>query len=147
MQLTHTGIYHSGQSLSLSFQDHYSTYDQRAISTDLSCMVDIENATPHDATQHLKLSIKWVYSIYYNGINVFVFDSEERWDITEMDTEPDVSEIKNIVSASAVHFVDAFNERQEEYNFLARQEPIDAREVEKYVQPVMDILLPLVRRM
>lgn len=145
MKLTHTGIYHSGQSLSTSFQAHYSTYEQGAISLDLSCVVDTEKATSHDSTQHRKLSINWVYSIYYHGINVFVFDTEERFDITEMETVPDVAEVRSLMSATAVHFVTVFNERQQEYSFLQKMNPIDIGEWEKNVQPVIDILNPLVR--
>ncbi|WP_276501765.1 hypothetical protein [Terrimonas pollutisoli] len=36
MKLTHTGVYHSGQSVSFSAQERFHSYDQQAISYDTS---------------------------------------------------------------------------------------------------------------
>src|SRR6266498_3012830 len=110
MKLLHIGIYHAGQSISLSAKENFHTYDQGAISYDTSCLIDIEKPTPHDATQEMKLSINWVYSIYYHGINIFVFDTEERFDITEIDEIIDDEMTRNIVTRTAENFVMRFNE-------------------------------------
>ena len=140
MKLTHTGIYHTGHSISMSAKENFHTYNQQAISFDTSCLIDIENSTPHDATQEIKLSINWVYSIYYHGINIFVFDTEERFDITEIDQVIDEAMIRDIATQTARSFVAKFNERQEEYNFLSKMAPISAEEINRQVAPIKNEL-------
>lgn len=140
MKLTHTGIYHSGQSISFSAQEHFHTYDQRAISFDTSCLIDIEKPTPHDSTQEMKLSINWVYSIYYHGVNILAFDTEERFDITETDQPIDEVIIRDIVTRTANNFVTRFNERQKEYNFLTKMDPMSIEEINRQVAPIRNEL-------
>ncbi len=143
MKFTHTGMRHSGQSISMTLKDHYSTYDQSALSEDTSCIIDIERATPHDTTQLPKLSINWVYSIYYHGMNVFTFDTEERFDVSEFNIEPERAMIKDILTSTASYFVNSYNERHKEYNFLRKMDFIPSGQIEQHIQPVLDALTPL----
>jgi hypothetical protein len=141
MKFKHTGTYHSGHSIVGTTLEKISPYENLKLKYDKRCRFEMEEAFELDTDQGDKLKASWFVIVFYKNTEAFQYETAERFNITEINTEPTDEELREFIRLTYNLFQETFDKRRQEFTILNVLGDIHPDTIEQLVPQLREVLL------
>ena len=121
------GSYYSGQTVSISALEKANFDENENILYKTSCTFSIVDEKNEEIIQ-----AKWLLLIFYNGNEIFKFDTMEKLNITDKEVPPTNDQLKDLVKITYSYLQKAFDQRREEFKMFDSLVNIHCDTIDQY---------------
>ena len=126
------GSYYSGQTVSTSALEKVNFDGNENIIYETSCTFSIVDGKNDEIIKVEKLQANWLLLIFYNGNEIFKFDTMEKLNITDKEVPPTNDQLKDLVKITYSYLQKAFDQRREEFKMFDSLVNIHCDTIDEY---------------